>query len=68
MSIDSRHLVPSCARIGALVLVGILVLPAALAAGFSPADYLRIRNVSDPVFAPDGNTLAYSVGEIDPER
>jgi dipeptidyl aminopeptidase/acylaminoacyl peptidase len=45
-----------------------LVLPAALAAGFSPADYLRIRNVSDPVFAPDGNTLAYSVGEIDPER
>lgn len=68
MPVNSRRLLPSCARAVALLLAGCLAPPSVFAAGFSPADYLRIRNVSDPVFAPDGNTLVYSVGEIDPVR
>ncbi len=68
MPIDCLRLQAPCFRTGVLILAGMLVLPTAWAAGFTPSDYQRIRNVSDPVFAPDGNSLAYSLGEIDPER
>lgn len=37
----------------------------AQAAGFTPADILRIQTVSDPVFSPDGQTLVYSVTAAD---
>jgi dipeptidyl aminopeptidase/acylaminoacyl peptidase len=68
MTIDCRPMPGSCFRTVGRLLAGMLVLPTALAAGFTPADYLRIKNVSDPVFAPDGHSLAYSVGEVDLER
>ena len=67
MPCDCRRLPPRYVRAVGL-LACLLGLPMASAVGFTPADYQRIRNVSDPVFAPDGNSLAYSVGEIDPER
>lgn len=37
----------------------------AYAGGFTPADILRLKTVSDPVFHPDGQSLVYSVGEVD---
>lgn len=36
-----------------------------LAAGFGAADLLRVQNVSDPAFSPDGRMLVYSVSSAD---
>ena len=33
--------------------------------GFTPADMQRLQTVSDPAFHPDGQSLVYSVGEVD---
>ena len=33
--------------------------------GFTPADMQRLQSVSDPSFQPDGQSLVYSVGEVD---
>jgi dipeptidyl aminopeptidase/acylaminoacyl peptidase len=33
--------------------------------GFTPADMQRLLTVSDPSFHPDGQSLVYSVGEVD---
>lgn len=35
------------------------------AKGFVAADVQRLQNVSDPVFHPNGQSLVYSVGEVD---
>ena len=42
-----------------------LAAPALHAAGFMPADILKIQTVSDPSFSPDGRTLVYSVTVAD---
>ncbi|MBP7369874.1 MAG: S9 family peptidase [Arenimonas sp.] len=38
------------------------------AVGFTPEDVLRLQTVSDPVFHPDGQSLVYSVGEVDKNK
>ena len=48
-----------------LAAVAASAAPALHAAGFTPADILRIQMVSDPAFSPDGRTLVYSVTVAD---
>jgi dipeptidyl aminopeptidase/acylaminoacyl peptidase len=52
-----------------LIISGIFafgILPGVLfAKGLVPADLQRLQTVSDPVFHPDGQSLVYSVGEVD---
>lgn len=48
-----------------LAAVAALAAPALHAAGFMPADILKIQTVSDPSFSPDGRTLVYSVTVAD---
>ena len=56
---------PSLRRLLALA----ALLPAALAAqaprAITPADILRLRNVSDPQVSPDGEWVAYAVSSVD---
>lgn len=67
---NMRPAVLNALSAAALALAGLSASVAAAEAprGFRPDDLNRLQNVSDPVFAPDGKHLAYSVESADVGR